>query len=247
MLLADLRATAPASSPAPNPLSRWSRLLQIVFLLFWYLDGRREWFRDECMRRWQVLRARLLEEGRRLAASGLLDDPADVFWLRREDLARPEGFREKAAMAKARQERARRVALPLTADQEALTAMLETAEMPAQPEEGTGALAGIALTPAVFTGRVRKAGDLVSLLADSAGLGPDTVLVVPALEPSWAVLFPRVGGVIAEAGGELSHASILLREANKPAIVNVPGAFARLRDGEKVRLDGRRGRVERGL
>jgi pyruvate,water dikinase len=243
VLLADLRAAA--SSPAPPPRSRGSRLMQIVFRPFWYLDGKREWFRDECMRRWQVLRGRLLDEGRKLATSGHLDAPDDVFWLRREDLGRPEGFREKVALAKARQERARRVALPLTADQDTLTARLEHAEMQEQVEEDTNVFAGIALTPAVFTGSVRKAADLVSLLADSAGLGPGTVLVVPALEPSWAVLFPRVGGVIAEAGGELSHASILLREAGKPAIVNVPGAFARLRDGEWVRLDGRRGRVER--
>ena len=66
-----------------------------------------------------------------------------------------------------------------------------------------------------------EADDLVSLLAKAGKLlGPDVILVVPTLEPSWAVIFPRVGGVVAELGGELSHASILLREARRPAIVN---------------------------
>jgi pyruvate,water dikinase len=82
------------------------------------------------------------------------------------------------------------------------------------------------------------------LLGDSAGLDADTVLVVPSLEPSWAVVFPRIGGVIAEVGGELSHASILLREARKPAVVNVAGIWQAVRDGDRVRLDGRRGVVE---
>jgi pyruvate,water dikinase len=68
--------------------------------------------------------------------------------------------------------------------------------------------------------------------------------VVPTLEPSWAVLFPRVAGVVAEVGGELSHASILLREAGRPAVVNVTGIWAAVRTGDRLRLDGRRGVVE---
>src|SRR5439155_205572 len=84
-----------------------------------------------------------------------------------------------------------------------------------------------ALGPAVIEGRAVKTNDLVTLLqADKAGglLGADAILVVPTLEPSWAVVFPRVGGVVAELGGELSHASILLREARRPAIVNCAGS-----------------------
>ncbi len=37
----------------------------------------------------------------------------------------------------------------------------------------------------------------------------------------------------------------ILRETGKPAIVNCAGAFATLRDGGRVRLDGASGRVER--
>jgi pyruvate,water dikinase len=90
---------------------------------------------------------------------------------------------------------------------------------------------------------VRKSDDLLTILADGA-LGADTILVVPHMEPSWAVLFPRVAGVVSELGGELSHASILLREAGKPAIVNVSGIWHEVRDGDCVRLDGVKGVVE---
>jgi phosphohistidine swiveling domain-containing protein len=80
---------------------------------------------------------------------------------------------------------------------------------------------------------------------DAGVLVPETILVVPTLEPSWAVVFPRVGGVVAEMGGELSHASILLREAGRLAIVNCAGIFHQLCTGDRVRLDGSRGLVER--
>jgi len=41
------------------------------------------------------------------------------------------------------------------------------------------------------------------------------------------------------------QASILLREADKPAIVDVPGIYAALADGDRVRLDAATGTVAR--
>ena len=123
--------------------------------------------------------------------------------------------------------------------------MVARAETAAPTSQYRRVFAGIAVTSDVFDGVVCKADDLTALLANGAKLGAETVLVVPALEPSWAVVFPRVGGVVAEVGGELSHASILLREARKPAVVNCAGIFAAMKDGERVRLDGKRGMVER--
>jgi pyruvate,water dikinase len=196
------------------------------------------------MRRWQRFRERLLEEGERLAEAGLLDEPGDVFGLRGSELGNPAEYRQFAREAKARQETARQVAQPLTTDLDTLTESLQKAEKAQGSACDQHVFVGIGLTGGEFAGQVQKADDLVALLERKPGLGPATVLVVPALEPSWAVLFPRIGAVIAEVGGELSHASILLREAGKPAVVNVAGIFARLRDGDRVRLDGRRGRVE---
>jgi pyruvate,water dikinase len=67
---------------------------------------------------------------------------------------------------------------------------------------------------------------------------PETpVLVVETLEPSWAVVFPRFAAVVADLGGELSHAAILLREAGIPAVVNARGAFRALRSGDTLHVD----------
>ena len=44
-------------------------------------------------------------------------------------------------------------------------------------------------------------------------------------------------------GGLLSHASILAREYGLPAVVGVADATRRLRDGDRIELDGAAGRI----
>jgi pyruvate,water dikinase len=191
-----------------------------------------------------VIRQRLLLEGARLVAEGRLDRPEDVFWLRGPDLHEDAALRDRALAARARQEAARNRDLPLTADLDTIEQRLRQAAVEAAHAAGQTVFAGLGLTTGTFEGKVRKAIDLVELLRASGDLDARTVLVVPSLEPSWAVVFPRIGGVVAEVGGELSHASILLRETGKPAVINVAGIWNAVRDGDRVRLDGRRGLVE---
>ncbi|MGB3553320.1 MAG: PEP-utilizing enzyme [Jannaschia sp.] len=54
----------------------------------------------------------------------------------------------------------------------------------------------------------------------------------------------RVGVVVCEFGGILSHAAILCREFGKPAVIGVAGAMDRFRPGEIVEIDGTTGRIE---
>jgi rifampicin phosphotransferase len=234
LLLRDLaRPASPPAAPVRGP----SKLLRPFYLI----DEIRERFRDELMRRWQTLRSAILAEGRRLVAAGELDAPEDVFWLRGEDLGRP--LREAVAAGRERGARAAALDVPLTASREEIETAITRAEQVQAEASGRKVFPGIALGPQVVEGNAVKADDLVSLLMQDS-LGPETILVVPALEPSWAVVFPRVAGVVAEIGGELSHASILLREARRPAIVNCAGIWRAVSDGDRLRLDGGRGMVE---
>lgn len=219
--------------------------------LFW-MDERREWFRDELMRRWQRLRARLLEEGRRLQAAGDIGAEGDIFLLRGPELTPGADLRAAVAAARERIDRARRMDIPLTASREQIERACADIDRAEAEATGRRVFPGIALVPAVVEGRAVKAEDLTSLLMQSGGaypgekplLGPDAILVVAALEPSWAVVFPRVLGVVAEIGGELSHASILLREAGRPSVVNCAGIFREVRTGDRLRVDGARALVE---
>jgi pyruvate,water dikinase len=249
VLLADLLAAPPPPTGAgvDKPPARRSVLGRLFRPLF-AMDERREWFRDAMMHRWQVLRTRILAEGARLTAAGELERADDVFWLRGADLDGKTEVREAVAAARQRAQAARGLDLPVTATRDAIEAVVSRACVARDVESGRKVFPGIPLGPAVCEGEAVKADDLAALLAAlgarQAQLGPDKILVVPSLEPSWAVIFPRVGGVVAELGGELSHASILLREAGRPAIVNCADVFRLVRTGDRLRLDGGRGVVE---
>lgn len=250
VLEADLEATARSHSPGSPDLS--APATRPAKGLFFWVDERREWFRDELMKRWRTLRRKALEAGESLVAGGRLDAREDLFFLHGdelESLAHDPSFDARSAVqsARARMEVARNQTLPLTASRDAIEHALSTAAVERAAAEGKRIFPGISLGPTVVEGPALKVHDLVSLLtaqAGTTGIDPSSILVVAALEPSWAVIFPRVRGVVAEIGGELSHASILLREAKKPAIVNAAGIFAAVRDGDVLRLDGASGTVE---
>jgi pyruvate,water dikinase len=72
----------------------------------------------------------------------------------------------------------------------------------------------------------------------------NTILVVPYTDSGWAPLLVRAGGLISEAGGRLSHGAIVAREYGIPAVMDVYNATLRLRDGQRVRIDGSRGIIE---
>ncbi|HEX8202931.1 MAG TPA: hypothetical protein VF590_20820, partial [Isosphaeraceae bacterium] len=88
VLEADLRR-GPGPPPRVPPPAPRPRLRDVLGRFLFLSDERRERFRDRLMRRWQVLRARILEEARGAVAAGDLDAPEDVFFLRSEDLAAP--------------------------------------------------------------------------------------------------------------------------------------------------------------
>lgn len=71
------------------------------------------------------------------------------------------------------------------------------------------------------------------------------VLVIPYSDVSWTPLFAKAGAVVAEAGGMLSHSSIVAREYGIPAVVSVSHATHRFRDGDVLLIDGYKGIVMR--
>ena len=211
------------------------------------IDEIREEFRDSLMRVWRRLRKRILALAAERVAAGDLEKADDVFWLRGEELG--EGsLRAAAAAGRERVERAAALDLPSTAGRDEIERAIASSEQRRAKAAGRRVFPGIPLGPAVVEGRVVKAESLLELLAE-AGRSPDllesdAILVVAALEPSWAIVFPRIGGVVAEIGGELSHASILLREARLPAVVDCTGIFRAVATGDRLRLDGAGRRVE---
>jgi len=74
-------------------------------------------------------------------------------------------------------------------------------------------------------------------------LNPNDILVVPFIDVGWTPLFPYVGGVVTETGGQLSHSAIIAREYGLPAVLSVKNATYAIKDGQAIIVDGNIGRV----
>ncbi|MEM7591621.1 MAG: putative PEP-binding protein [Cyanobacteria bacterium P01_A01_bin.83] len=70
-----------------------------------------------------------------------------------------------------------------------------------------------------------------------------SILVTKILNPQHISLIKHTGGIITEMGGKTSHAAIVARELNIPALVDVTEATKILRHGDQVYLDGSEGHV----
>ena len=71
------------------------------------------------------------------------------------------------------------------------------------------------------------------------------VLVTSFTNVGWTPVFPRASAIVTDIGAPLSHAAIVARELGVPAVVGTGTATMRLRTGDRVRVDGTRGTVER--
>ncbi|WP_253841881.1 phosphoenolpyruvate synthase [Actinokineospora globicatena] len=105
-----------------------------------------------------------------------------------------------------------------------------------------GELSGLAASPGEATGTVRVLLDAT----DPAGFADGDVLVAPMTDPDWMPLLRRAAAVVTDEGGLTCHAAIVARELGVPCVVGTREATARLRDGERVTVDGTAGLVVLG-
>ena len=61
--------------------------------------------------------------------------------------------------------------------------------------------------------------------------------------PPWTPLFARAGGIVTAGGGALSHAAVTAREFGIPAVLSVADVMTRIKDGQRVTVDGTNGVV----
>ena len=74
-------------------------------------------------------------------------------------------------------------------------------------------------------------------------LTSEDILVVPFTHVGWIPLFQKIGGIVAESGGQLSHTSIIAREYGIPALVNVKHAMRLIKNGQQIILDANNNRI----
>ncbi len=194
------------------------------------------------------LRLLVLELGRRLVANNLLDLPESALHLSFIDLkclltGSWDGSGVLALTQDRRERRARWLAIPpidLIEERGDGRISAPTPTTAPSPASSTG-WSGLAVSPGQASGIAR----ILHTPADASRLHPGEILVAPSTDPGWTPLFLRAAAIVTETGGYLSHGAIVAREFGLPAVANLPGILAELRDGESIYVDGNTGAIRR--
>ncbi len=70
------------------------------------------------------------------------------------------------------------------------------------------------------------------------------ILVCHLTDPEWTPLFKLASAVVADTGSALSHAAIVAREYNIPAVLGVGFATTKFEDGDTIQVNGNIGEVK---
>lgn len=114
-----------------------------------------------------------------------------------------------------------------------------TAEPPTPTAAHPAPLTGIPGSHGTATGPAR----VVRGPADFPTVRPGDILICPHTDPAWTPLLSIAAGVVTETGGTLSHAAIVAREKNIPAVLAVEAATTSIPNGTTVTINGTTGVV----
>lgn len=102
-----------------------------------------------------------------------------------------------------------------------------------QPLYGKSACSGYFVGQAV----VLRANDYSSFQQLLKKISKNEILICDMLQPNMSILISKVGGLITDEGGVLSHAAILAREYNIPCLVGTKLATKKIKTGDQVILN----------
>jgi phosphohistidine swiveling domain-containing protein len=205
------------------------------------------------------MRLVLMGIGRKLVELGGLDQPDDIMFLKYDELrklsANVSTFDARSIVKQRRRDREKAFAArpPLWAG--TITDWSMYGEPYKQvlwdwpgiyerakdaPKQPAGSVTGLGASAGVFEGIAR--------VVDSADqfdqVKKGEVLVCKMTSPSWVVLFTKIGALVTDSGGALSHPAVVSREFGIPAVVGTRTATQMIKTGQRVRLNGASGLVE---
>jgi pyruvate,water dikinase len=208
-----------------------------------------------------MMRRSALGLGRRWVQEGAIDDAEDMFFLQPDEVRRaginPDQFnmryiveRRKAewegwcknpnppAMLKEGFDLDQAMAV-LVQSNDPIALKVVVGSMPQVRPELKADLYGTCGSPGVAEGtaRVIMSEDELSLIQEG------DILVAASTSPSWTPIFSMIQGVVVDRGASLSHAAIVGREYGIPVVMNVFEGTAKIRSGQKIKVDANMGTV----
>ena len=209
-------------------------------------------------------RLAVLELGRRLAVSGRVGAPEDLFETTVDEIT---AIARGASAPSAAELRARVEARALAATAEAPPFLGDPPSPPPPPEMLPPALGrvvgamgfaigsilhgaeessldgdvirGLPGNAGVVEGRARVINDISELMT----LEPGDILVSQTTSEAFNCAIHLLAGIVTDHGGVASHAAIVSREVGIPAVVGTNVASKRIVDGARIRVDGTKGEV----
>jgi len=200
------------------------------------------------MGRWIVT-----EFGRRFADAGCMDDPEDIHFLHPEEIKKAAIPMERINLRPYVERRKKLFENSLTLDPPPFFGDIEKAQLilrsdptlqvstqlPVVREELKADLYGAGAAPGTVEGIAR-----VIMSADHLDkIKPGEILVAPGTSAAWTVAFNLIQGLVTDGGGALSHPVIMAREYGIPCVAGCLEATQKIKNGQKVRIDGNLGVV----
>lgn len=200
--------------------------------------GVREYTKYFWVCHYDVYKQAIMGEVQRMADHGILNETSDAYYLSLEELIEVI----KSGKADANMICERRKAYQSYQILTPPRIIFSDGEVPPVSYSSNipeGALAGLAVSSGIVEGRAR----VVESLTD-AHIEKGDILVTIFTDPSWTPVFVSLAGLITEVGGMMSHGAVITREYGMPAVVGVVGATKRIKDGQRIRLNGTEGYIE---
>lgn len=202
---------------------------------------------------WPVLRRAVQRLAEPLLERGALEQSSDVYFVTKGELsAALDGgaldLRTRVRERRARWQEQRSLAPPLVLGEmppmlkgvvDRAAALHDRGAKQGEQRARQGVLQGLGASP----GRVVGAARVVREASEFSTLEKGEVLIAPATTPAWTALFGRAAAVVTDTGSILAHASVVAREYGIPAVVGTGDATVRIRDGQRVGVDGGAGTV----
>jgi len=177
-----------------------------------------------------------MEYGRRFVERGIIDSEDDIHFLPKEEIfkiSRNELTVSKDTIKQRRRE------FEMFADRLPPKFLRGDVEFDdsAASERDVLVIMGTAASPGIAKGRVRIAGSI----RDLSDVREGEILVTSNTDPGWTPVFLKLGGLVTETGGLLSHGAIVSREYRIPAVTAVRDATKILKTGQEITINGNDG------
>jgi len=207
-----------------------------------------------------LMRMYILALGKRFVEAGTINEMNDIFQLTFDEMRvigmYPAKYKLQSLIA-ARKEKGKQDAKDVVPnmysktmnEQEAFGWMMSArepiftkvvvGELPKPKPELKADLVGVAGACGVAEGPAR----IISSVEQLNEVQPGDILVALTTSITWTPLFSLVAGAVLDRGGTLSHAAVVCREYGIPCVLNTFQATAKIKNGQRIRVDGDNGAV----